>query len=74
MNIQQFFVIDHGMSQTQLSEALGVSLVLVNQWVHGHRPVPVKYALAIERATDGIVSRQEICPDWKRYWPELEAA
>lgn len=75
MNIQEFFSSsDHGITQTQLSEALGVSLVLVNQWVHSYRPVPAKYALAIEHATNGIVSRQDVCPDWALYWPELEAA
>ena len=76
MNIHDYFFIPHhgGLTQTQLSDALGVSLVLVNQWVHGYRPVPVKYAVAIEIATDGKVSRQDICADWARYWPELEAA
>lgn len=76
MNIQQFFSseCDDGMTQTQLAESIGVSLVLVNQWVHGYRPVPVKYAMAIEQATGGKVSRQDICPEWQRYWPELEAA
>jgi DNA-binding transcriptional regulator YdaS (Cro superfamily) len=76
MNIHDYFSSspNGGLTQTQLSEALGVSLVLVNQWVHGYRPVPVKYAMAIEQATGGKVSRQDICQDWARYWPDLEAA
>jgi DNA-binding transcriptional regulator YdaS (Cro superfamily) len=43
---------------------------MVNQWVRGTRPVPVRYCLQIEKTTG--VSRQELRPnDWEDIWPEL---
>lgn len=60
-------------SQSEVAKLLGVPPAAVNQWVKGLRPVPDKHALAIERATNGKVTRKELCPDdWPRYWPELK--
>lgn len=33
-----------------------------------------KVAVAIERESDGAVTRQELREDWRECWPELEAA
>lgn len=38
----------------------------------GDKPVPVTHGAAIERFTDGAVTRQQLFPnDWPRIWPEL---
>jgi len=59
-------------SQAEMARILGVSPAMVNQLTNGSRPVPIEHCLAIERATDGQVTRQELRPDdfW-RIWPDL---
>ncbi len=49
--------------QTKLAEAIGVSQQVVWQWVNGRRPVPPKRCLAIEAATDKVVTRYDLRPD-----------
>jgi len=59
-------------SQTIFAEALGVSQGAVWQWASGKTPPSPEKALAIERATDGKVTRQELRPtDFWRIWPDL---
>lgn len=44
----------------------------MSDWSQGKRPVPIKRCVAIELATDGKVTRQELRPDdWENIWPEL---
>lgn len=55
-----------------LARALGVKPPTVQQWVKGERPVPPNRCVAIERLTQGGVTRKELRPDdWADYWPEL---
>lgn len=49
--------------QAALAKALGVTPQQVNQWVLGIRPVPPARCLAIEDATNGVVTRYELRPD-----------
>lgn len=49
--------------QAGLARELGLTPQAVSQWVNGHRPVPPRHALAIERATGGAVSRYALRPD-----------
>lgn len=59
-------------SQKALADALGVTPATVNQWINGHRPVPVERCPEIERATSGQVTRRDLRPsDWWKIWPEL---
>lgn len=59
-------------SQAGLARRLGVTCATVNQWAKGSRPIPVRWASAIERATGGAVTRQDMFPDkWREMWPEL---
>lgn len=45
----------------------------VSDWVKGVRPVPAARCVAIEKATAGQVTRQELRPDdWHQIWPELK--
>ena len=43
----------------------------ISAWSTGARPVPVKFAVAIENATNKLVTRKELVPDWHLIWPEL---
>ncbi len=55
----------------ELGRAIGVNPVLIRQWAAG-RPIPVPHMAAIELASGGEVTRQEMCPhEWQRIWPEL---
>ncbi len=59
-------------SQAEMSRILDVSPAMVNQLVKGSRPVPIEHCLAIETATGGKVTRQELRPeDFWRIWPDL---
>ena len=58
--------------QASLSRLLDVTAAAVNQWVKGLRPVPPKHCVAIERVTEGTVTRRDLRPhDWHLIWPEL---
>lgn len=46
-----------------LSRLLGVSPVVVSQWQNKHRQVPAARCPAIEKATGGLVTCEELRPD-----------
>ena len=62
-------------SATALAAAIGVPRVLVYQWAGGRRGVPDARCPAIERATGGAVTCEQLRPDvrWHRVpdpaWP-----
>lgn len=56
-------------SAAELSRRLGVSRQVVANW--RARGVPVERCIEIERATGGRVMRWDLCPEWRRWWPEL---
>jgi len=59
-------------SQAILANLIGVSPAAVNQWISGHRPIPIERCVSIERATNGAVTRRDLRPDdWRLIWPEL---
>lgn len=59
-------------SQAELARIMGVTPAMVNQLIKGHRPVPIEHCLAIERATNGQVTRQALRPDdFLKIWPDL---
>lgn len=71
----QKFIDDGRMSQTDLARLISVPAQLMWQWARGKRPVPIERCVAIERATDGAVTRQDLRPDdWRDIWPELADA
>ena len=50
--------------------ALDVSHQVISNWKS--RGVPIEHCTAIEKATKGAVTRQELRPDdWQAIWPEL---
>jgi len=58
---------------TRLANILGVSVQAVCFWRDGRRGIPAEKCTAIERATEGAVTRRDLRPDdWREIWPELE--
>ncbi|MBB2157034.1 helix-turn-helix domain-containing protein [Gluconacetobacter diazotrophicus] len=49
--------------QSSLAKAIGKKQGHVWWWLHRARKVPAEQAIAIERATGGAVSRQDLRPD-----------
>lgn len=49
--------------QTALAKALGVQQAHVWNWLNRDKVLPGEYAIPIERATGGQVTRQELRPD-----------
>ena len=77
MNLHDYFAKPDSMSVAQLRERIGArSDAQIRQWQHGYAdrvPSPAN-CLAIERATDGEVTRQDLRPtDYWLIWPDLEA-
>lgn len=57
-----------------IAKAVEVSAVMVTQWANKEKPVPVARCLAIERATEGKVTRCDLRPeDYWEHWPDLPA-
>ncbi|TFW15932.1 transcriptional regulator [Duganella callida] len=55
---------------SSLAEKIGISSARLGNW--RVRGVPVEHCLAIEKATDGQVTRKDLRPDdWQNIWPEL---
>lgn len=51
---------------------IGTSRGQLNNLICGHRRVTHKVAARIERATNRVVTRPELCPeDWREVWPEI---
>lgn len=58
-----------------LSRVIGVPSSFVSNWVTGKKGIPLERCTAIERATGGAVTRQDLRPDdWQDHWPELATA
>lgn len=58
-----------------LANALGITPPVVSDWCTGKKGVPLERCAAIERATEGAVTRQDLRPDdWRDIWPELAEA
>lgn len=71
MNLSDYLSQQRG-RHAALAKAIGVHAPDISRWLNGDRPIPTKYGAAIERATAGQVTRQELFPDeWQQIWPEL---
>ncbi|MBA3622898.1 MAG: helix-turn-helix domain-containing protein [Methylibium sp.] len=55
-------------SQSALAFAIDVKQPTVSEWLRGDRPIPLDRCHAIERATKGVVTCEELRPDvtWHR--------
>lgn len=55
-----------------LAKHLGVSQAFMSDMASGEKSIPIQHMSAIERFTDGAVTRQQMRPDdWASIWPEL---
>lgn len=71
MNLSQYLSERRG-RQVALAIDIPAHAPDISRWAKGKRPIPFEYGAAIERATGGLVTRQEMFPnDWSRIWPEL---
>lgn len=54
-------------TQSAFAEKVGVSQGMVHQWANGIRKVSPEKCIDIERATSGVVTCEELLPDfdWK---------
>ena len=59
-------------SATLLASAIGVRQSAISNWRARGTVIDPFYCVAIERATNGAVTRQDLRPDdWREIWPEL---
>lgn len=75
MDLSNYLRTHGALTVAQLREAIGArSDAQIRQWQHGYAsrlPGP-RYCVAIERATQGCVTRRDLRPhDWHLIWPEL---
>jgi DNA-binding transcriptional regulator YdaS (Cro superfamily) len=72
MNLRTFLKTSGRGSVTKISNAIEVPTSLMSDWANRRRPIPIGRCIAIERATNGLVSRRDLRPDdWHLIWPEL---
>ncbi len=61
--------------QSALARLIGISPSFMAQVAKQQRPLPLDRCTAIERATEGAVTRRDLRPDdWWLIWPELVTA
>lgn len=75
MTLNEYLGAGGSLTVSQLRERIGaLSDAQIRQWQHGYgdrKPSPAN-CVAIERATEGVVTRQDLRPDdWRDIWPEL---
>lgn len=74
MNLRNYLETS-GTSQSELSRLIGAHAPDMSRWCDGIRQVPQERCPAIEKATDGVVTCEELRPDlaWSRVrdksWP-----
>lgn len=56
-----------------MARQIGVSPVLISQWKLGVRPIPAVRCIDIERATNGVVTCEELRPDLTERWAYLRS-
>lgn len=70
MTLSEYIRAQRGNGKT-LADKLGISLSNLSQIAHNSDGTSPARCVAIEKATDGAVTRKELRADWKAIWPEL---
>jgi len=71
MNLNEYLE-KQGVSAVSLADKINVDPVLISQWRHGVRQIPVARCVDLEKATGGAITRQKLRPlDFDKIWPEL---
>lgn len=77
MNLNEYFDTPGALTPKELCAAAGIKNPdQLRQWRHGYsgRRPGAANCVAIEKATDGKVTRKDLRPDdWHLIWPELKA-
>lgn len=60
--------------RANLSRLVGVSPAMIQQWIKGSRPISAERCIDIERATDGVVTCEELRPDLADRWAYLRGS
>jgi DNA-binding transcriptional regulator YdaS (Cro superfamily) len=63
MNLQDYFKTDVRGSKSEMAEHLRITPTWISLIISGRRKASPVLALAIEKATGGLVTRQELRPD-----------
>ena len=72
MHLKDYLLTEGRGAGSSLSRALEVPASLISDWANENRPIPIERCAAIEQATNGAVTRQDLRPtDWHKIWPEL---
>ncbi len=69
--MEQIHPLDKPGVRNAIFDAIGVSPQAVSNWKQ-RGEVPIEHCAAIEKASGGVATRQELRPkDWRLIWPEL---
>lgn len=60
MNLRE--ILNRAGTRADLARTIGVTPQAAQAWVVANK-IPVKRAIAIEAATNGLIKRHELCPD-----------
>lgn len=72
MHLKDYLKAERGRASA-LCKTLGVHEPDMSRWANGQIKVPVRFCVAIEEATNGIVSRKELRPkEYMQLWPDLD--
>ena len=63
MNLHEYFSTEPRGSKVEMAKYLGITTTYMSLLIHGKRRPSAPMALSIERATQNLVSRQELRPD-----------
>ena len=70
MNLSGYIKAERGNGKS-LAEKLGISMSQLSQIAADSTSTSPARCVAIEQSTGGLVTRQELRPDWQAIWPEL---
>lgn len=71
VGMEEIHPLDKPGVRSAISAALGVSPQVISNW-KARGEVPIEHCAPSEKATNGLVTRQELRPDdWQDIWPEL---
>lgn len=72
MNLKNYLLSAERGTASRLALTLGVSISYLSQMASGKSPISATRCVAIEQATNGVVTRKDSRPnDWQLTWPEL---
>lgn len=70
MNLIAYLSDERGRGK-RLASLLGVTPTTIHEWAHKKKQVPAERCAAIERATGGTVTCEELRPDLAEHWAYL---